>query len=377
MNVDEVTAEKAWLGTFVAVVTALVVGSIALPRLVYDRFIWQYFWGPVYSDAQDAVCAVKTDGGIELFGSGTACQAATDTGTVAYTGYTLVSEAGYMITLVFMLVGVLLLLERLQVAEDRELFFALVPFMLFGGALRVVEDASDAAPSGVDPAMTYPLNTLFISPIIYVTVFVVTLGALLAGMTLQRRGITGDYYRPVGVIGSVALALTVIYLFVLAFTVDYVTFYPQILVVDLVGASVIAYLIYVAIDRYEPEINAGTGAIGLVVLWGHAVDGVANVVAADWTNALGHPLTYSAKHPANQIIINITEAVLPANIATALGTSWPFLLVKMVVAVGIIWLFDERIFEESPRYTVLLLVAAVAVGLGPGTRDMLRVTFGI
>jgi uncharacterized membrane protein len=39
--------------------------------------------------------------------------------------------------------------------------------------------------------------------------------------------------------------------------------------------------------------------------------------------------------------------------------------------------FDDAIFEESPRFAVLLLVAIVAVGLGPGTRDMLRATFGI
>jgi uncharacterized membrane protein len=39
--------------------------------------------------------------------------------------------------------------------------------------------------------------------------------------------------------------------------------------------------------------------------------------------------------------------------------------------------FDEEIMEESPRFSVLLLVAILAVGLGPGTRDMLRATFGV
>jgi uncharacterized membrane protein len=33
--------------------------------------------------------------------------------------------------------------------------------------------------------------------------------------------------------------------------------------------------------------------------------------------------------------------------------------------------------EESPRYSIIMLVAILAVGLGPGTRDMLRATFGI
>jgi len=39
--------------------------------------------------------------------------------------------------------------------------------------------------------------------------------------------------------------------------------------------------------------------------------------------------------------------------------------------------FDHRIFEESPRYAYLLLIAILAVGLGPGTRDTLRATLGI
>ena len=59
------------------------------------------------------------------------------------------------------------------------------------------------------------------------------------------------------------------------------------------------------------------------------------------------------------------------------GTAWPFLLVKIVAALAVVWVFDEQIFEESPRYAILLLIAIVAVGLGPGTRDMLRATFGI
>jgi uncharacterized membrane protein len=374
----DVVSERTWLGVFVGALVALVGGSLAFPATVYRGFLWKYFWGPVYSDAHNARCAVLDAAGtIELYGSDSACQGAADAGSVAYTGYTLVSEVGYIITLVFMVIGVLLLISRLGIGEDRELFFALVPFMLFGGAFRVVEDAFDTVPEGVETAITYPLNTLLISPIIYVTVFVITLAALLVSMALEREGIVDDTYNALATIGLGVLGATVAYLFYIALTLEYVSFYPGILVVDLVGATVIAVVVYKLVDVYKPEINAGTGYIGLVVIWAHAVDGVANVIAADWATAFGVPFLYGAKHPANQIIINLTETFLPSSLATALGTSWPFLLVKVVVAVGIVWLFDERIMEDSRRYALLLLIAAVAVGLGPGTRDMLRVTFAI
>ena len=379
METEEVLSERTWLGGALALVGGLVVGSLALPELVYDRFVWQYFWGPIYSDANNAVCAVKDSGSVELLGSTAACRAAAETGVVAYTGYTTVSTVGYMVILLFAILGVLHLLDRIEVGEDRRLVVALLPFMLFGGALRVVEDVTDSAVrAGVEPILTYPLNTLFISPIIYVTVFLVTLVAVLASLRLGSADIVRNRYRALGGIGAAVLGVTLAYLFWVAFTTDYVDFYPQVLVVDVGLASVLAYALYVGADRYDPEINRGTAAAGLVVLWAHAIDGVANVVAADWLPALGHPIdSYSAKHVINRLIIDVTRTVQPAELSAAIGTSWPFLVVKLVVAVAIVWLFDERIFEESPRYAVLLLVAASAVGLGPGTRDILRVTFAI
>jgi uncharacterized membrane protein len=379
METEEVLSERTWLGGALALVGGLVVGSLALPELVYDRFVWQYFWGPIYSDANNAVCAVKDSGSVELLGSTAACRAAAETGVVAYTGYTTVSTVGYMVILLFAILGVLHLLDRIEVGEDRRLVVALLPFMLFGGALRVVEDVTDSAVrAGVEPILTYPLNTLFISPIIYVTVFLVTLVAVLASLRLGSADVVRNRYRALGGIGAAALGVTLAYLFWVAFTTDYVDFYPQVLVVDMGLASVLAYALYVGADRYDPEINRGTAAAGLVVLWAHAIDGVANVIAADWLPALGHPIdSYSAKHVINRLIIDVTRTVQPAELSAAIGTSWPFLVVKLAVAVAIVWLFNETIFEESPRYAVLLLVAASAVGLGPGTRDILRVTFAI
>jgi uncharacterized membrane protein len=379
MNVSaDLSDERTWLGIALAAVAALVAGVFAFPRLVYDRFLWQYFWGPVYADAHNARCAVQRDVGIDILGSASACQAAAERGlAVAYPGYTLVSEAGYMITLLFALIGVLLLLRRLEIADDKNLVLALVPFMLFGGALRVVEDANDAVPAGVDAAISYPENVLLISPIIYVTVFVVTLAALLGSKKLESAGYVDEYTHALTAIGTGAFLATFGYLVALSFTTEFVALHVQVLLTVVFLATVISIALYKLADLYSPKINAGTGVVGLVVLWGHAIDGVANVIAADWLPVLGVHLEYGAKHPVNRIIIAVTDQFLPEGLASAMGTSWPFLVVKMAVALLVISLFDERLFDESPRYAVLLMVAVVAVGLGPGTRDMIRTTFGI
>ncbi|MFB6166284.1 MAG: DUF63 family protein [Haloarculaceae archaeon] len=377
---DSLDAGRAWVAAAVVGVAALVLGSLVLPRTVYWGFVWHYFWGPVYADANHAVCAVHGGAGAptRLLYRQAACRAAEGQGlTVAHPGYTAVSEVGYMIVLLFALVGVLQLVRRLGVTRDRALFFALVPFMLFGGVLRVVEDANNALPAGHEQAISYPLNTLFISPIIYVTVFAITLASLLATIWLRREGYVDTYAWPMATVGSAATVLTFAYLLWLAVTTEAVAFHPQVLVVVVLIASLLAGAVYAAADRWAPAINAGTGLMGLVVLWGHAIDGVSNVVAADWLGLLGVGLDYSPKHPANAFIIDLTQSLLPASVLSATGSSWPFLVVKLAVALAVVWIFDAEIFEESPGYAILLLTAIVAIGLGPGTRDVVRATFGI
>ncbi|MEF8757690.1 MAG: DUF63 family protein [Halobacteriales archaeon] len=375
----DVSPVRAWLGAVVAVVVAIAVGAMALPRTVYDGFLWKYFWGPVHADAAAAQCAVRTPGGVtELFFTNSECAQQAGGAIVAVPGYTTVSTVGYMVVLLFMLVGVYFLLQRLDLRPYGKFLFALVPFMLFGGALRVVEDATDAAVgAGVEPALSYPLNTVLISPIIYGTVFVLALGALLLSKGLEYRDVTDTYYYPLGAMGAAALGLTLVHLMILAFTRDYVDFYPAVLVVVVGLASLIAGGVYYAGEWYWPELNAGTGLLGVVVLWAHAIDGVANVVASDWTHVFGVGIEYGSKHVVNRLIIDLTNVVQPAWFTAAVGDSWPFLVVKVVVATAILALFDEEFMAETPRYGIMLLGAIVAVGLGPGTRDVLRVTFAI
>ena len=372
---ERIDTERAWIGGVVVALVALVGGVLAFPKQVYDGFLWHYFWGPVVADAKGAECAVRADGSTEFVYDAGACATAQE--PVAVPGYTLVSEVGYAVTLIVALVGLVFLLRRLNVGRERSLFFALFPFMLFGGALRVVEDALDEGLTGVDIAISYPWNTLIISPIIYFTVFFVTLAALVGSVALARRGTVGRYESPLFGVGTVALVATLGYLAALAVGTEAVGFYPLVLVVVLVGATLVTAVTWWAIGEFAPEINRGTGAIGAVVIWGHAVDGVANVAVLDWAGALGLAGQYGAKHPVNRAIVSATSTVLPESVTAVVGTAWPFLLVKIIAAVAVVWVFDEQIFDESPRYAILLLIAILAVGLGPGSRDMLRATFGV
>jgi uncharacterized membrane protein len=373
---DGIDPARAWVAAFLGAVALVAAAAVAFPRRVYDGFLWRYFWGPVDADAHGAVCAVRSGGATERLYSGSACAAAD--GITATPGYTTVSTVSYAIVLVFMLVGVYLLLRRLDVQLSPQFYLALLPYILLGGALRVVEDVNVAfLQAGDGTLIPYPPVALIISPFIYFVMFAFTLAVLVAVIVLARRGVVDEYEPYLGGVGAVAVAATVGWLLYVSATSEIVGFFPAVSVITLGGATAIAAVFWRASQRYAPEINEGTGYIGAIIVWGHSVDGIANVVSLDWTGALGIGVTYGSKHVVNEATVRITEQLQPAWLSEAIGTAWPFLGLKIAAAVFVVWVFNDEIFEESPLYAYLLLIAILAVGLGPGTRDMLRATLAV
>lgn len=377
--VDRYDPVRLWFATVGALVLTLVGGVLLFPARVFDEFIWQYLWGPVVADAHGAStagCAVLEGGEVDIYYAGAECAAAT--GVAAHPGYTTLSTVTYALILLLALVGVVLLLRRMDAGTDRGFFYALFPFMLFGGALRVVEDANATLfrESG-EMLLSLPWIGFLISPLIYFTVFAIALLALVASLWGEERGLVSRYEYPVFAIGTALLVGTLAFFGYLTVTTNSLGFYPAIPIITLGGATLITALVWIALQRYWPAAVAGTGFMGALVIWGHTVDGVANVLSLDWAHAVGLPGGYAPKHVVNRLIIDVTSSVQPAAVSEAIGTAWPFLFVKVGVAVLVCYLFEPEFFEESPRYAMLLLVAILAVGLGPGTRDFLRATFGI
>jgi uncharacterized membrane protein len=377
----DITPEQAWLTAFFGGIVTVGLAAILFTERVYYGFLWRYLWGPVQADADNESCYVYLrDGGEVVPGSEVSggCAPA-ESAFVAEPGYTVISTAVYIAVLVFMLAGVYLLLDRFDLSPYDRFFYALFPFMLFGGVLRTVEDAFVAAQrAGEAPAIEFPASALLISPFIYFTVFVIALGSFLLSKYLARSGRTETFYYPLAAMGAGWLAGAFGYLLYLSLGNDWIQLRPSVLAVVLGLATITAAAAYFGTERFRPAVHAGTGLMGLVVLWAHAVDGVANVLANDWTQLWGLG-EYSAKHPFNRFVIDATSAIQGGDTIAGVyvGTGWPFLLVKLAVPLLLISVFDEEFIDESPRYAVMLLGAIVAVGLGPGTRDMVRLAFGI
>lgn len=365
-----------WWAIATAATLVLAAAALALPRLVYDRFIWRYFWGPIVADGRGVRCVERVDGSTLLHGSITACQQAS--GVVAEPGYTTVSTVTYALVLLFALAGVYLGLERYGFGTEPSLFFAVLPFMFLGGTARVLEDAMIALPEGSGALVpTFPTTALLISPPIYFLMFAVTVVALAVGVRMESQGLVSTYAAPVAVIGTLLLLAALTYLAYLTSHIPDLSSSVPMLLITLVGASLLAGAIYWGAERFAPEINEGTGLMGIVVIWGHAIDGFANVLSLDWADALGLARSYQPKHVVNSLIIDVMEAVQEPWMTDAIGTAWPFLFLKVAIATLVVWLFDDELFETIPRFGLVLLIAVLAVGVGPGTRDLLRASIGI
>jgi len=372
---DRIDPARAWVAVAGAITSLLVLGSALFPSRVYDGFLWRYYWGPVVADGtRGEACAVRHNGETTFYDSVTQCQEAA--GYAATPGYTTVSTVTYALVLVFMLVGVYLLIKRLDFDYSPATFYALVPFVFFGGALRVVEDVSVAVGPESPVAISFPLSALFISPFIYFTVFTVTIVSVLGSIALEHRGVVDRFQVPLAAAGTAVLSITLAWLAYAIQVADVVEFNAIVPLVTLGGATLLAGATWLAIERFAPHVNRGTGYMGLVIIWGHLVDGIANVLSLDFGPELGLP-AYAPKHVVNGFIHNYTPAIQPAWMTEAIGGTWPFIFVKLGAAVFVVWVFDEQIFEESPGYSLLLLVTVLAVGLGPGSRDFLRATMGI
>jgi len=319
-----------WVAAVVVPVAVVALGSLVRPEIFYDRFFWKYLYGPVVADSQGGLAELPS-------------------GVTATPGYTPVSSAVYAYYLLLAVVGSVHLLDRFEVGDSRSFFYALVPYGLVGGALRVVEDTGSLEP---------PVAYLFISPVIYVTMFVFTLAFFLAALYAEREGIVDDYAKPVAGAGAAVLVAALLYLAYFGSVGEGAEVSLWVLGAVVGMATLFFALVWFPLDRFVPELNTGTGLMGAVLLWSHMLDASSTILGVGY-------LGYSEKQPIVDAVIDLT------------GTTYSFAVMKAGIVILILYAFDEQFFKEYRRLPYLLLVAVLAVGLGPGTRNTLRMTLGI
>ena len=106
--------------------------------------------------------------------------------------------------------------------------------------------------------------------------------------------------------------------------------------------------------------------IVLLAVYGQLVDGFASWVGVDIFG-------YSEKHVLSGLVME-----LAGGSESGAGGGWGFLVVKMLLALVIVFFFAEWRFERRQTHLRLLVVLGLlAVGLAPGLRDLGRLMLGV
>ena len=361
-----------WLSTLFLGIFSSVIGSVVYPKEFYAQFIWRYFWGPVVADAYGVQQVERINGMLNL-------NPTSSTGAViAEPGYTTISTVTYAAVLVYVIAGLVLFSDKFKIRLEKETFIGLIPFMIVGGLLRVSEDINTIV-YGTTESFTipFPYNTLLISPLIYGTIFAVSLLALYISIEGEKREIVDNYHVALGGIGVLLVMITLCGILVSSVVYPFLSFNYLVLLITIILSTGLSISVYYGLERFSDEINDGTGVLGIVVIWAHSLDGVVNVISLDWAEAVGLGVQYQPKHVVNSLIRQVTSTVQPEAVSNLIGVTWSFIILKVGVAVFLIWAFDEEFENNNRRLFVLLLLAATAVGLGPGSRDLMRIVIGV
>lgn len=234
------------------------------------------------------------------------------------------------------------LLVREQPHITAETVVGLTPWMVAGAALHALFQL-EAVPEAVMPLLG--------TPAVYFATFVVAGAA----WVIAVRGEPERVPQVLGVTGIIAaLAITVVVI------VDGGLDGPGPPLASVVIALGLTGACWAGLKRTVPRSTTATGSAGVLVVFAHALDGASTAIGVD---VLGR----GERSPLSAEILDFA-ASLPT--ADAIGAGWLFVLVKLGLAMAIVHLFAEYV-REDPRQAFVLLALIIAVGLGPGSQNVL------
>lgn len=255
-------------------------------------------------------------------------------------GYNVVNTLTYSIILGISLFAIIKLMEILKLKIGERIIMATAPFIILGASLRNLEDVHLLSP---------PLSYMFITPLVYVLAFLITLAVLLICICLERSGRIKDYSKPyfwTGIVAIVAVWAT------LLFTRPVRVWWAPIVVFAL--AFTFTGVIYL-IGRYL-KLGFLTMPLNVAILGAHMFDASSTFTAIDIVTG------FAEKHVVPVLFIDIFH------------TAFIMYALKLAVFIPVIYLIEKYFIEDKDLYYILKFVLLV-LGFGPGIRNTLEMVF--
>ena len=260
------------------------------------------------------------------------------------TGYNPVNTVTWAIILGLCLFGVLKLLDKLNVKADWDFVKTIIPYIIAGSTLRVFEDAELFSP---------PLQYLFITPPIYILMFLITVLLLVLSIVLQKAGYVKDWKKAFGTAGIVWVFVNLAILL----SNESITNIKALVIIPVLGIALVA-LVYLVARRTGFSIF--TTRVNITILLAHMLDASSTFFGVDF-------LGYYEKH------------VVPSYLIDLVGTSSIMFPLKLIIFIPVIYILDTQFDDddESKRLRDLVKLTIIVLGLAPATRNTVRMVLGI
>ncbi len=255
-------------------------------------------------------------------------------------GWNPVNTLTFGVLLVVILFGILKLLEKLNIEIDRQFILAVMPYIMVGGVLRVLEDAG---------IFTSPVKYLFITPLVHFLVLIVCIIILLVLVGLRQINRIGAIAPMFGYIGIAWFVLSILILLLKTEVV-----FPWVPVAVMGIATALTSAIYLM----------GKGSkflddrFSIPIIWSHLFDAASTHIGVDF-------LGYLEKH------------ILPAYLIELSGTAMVMYPLKLVVVIPILYILNTQFKDKGDKLGNILKLAILMMGLSPGLRNTLRMMLGI
>mgnify|MGYP000223940133 CR=1 FL=1 len=241
------------------------------------------------------------------------------------TGYDVPKTLTYALVLVVAAYLVYRLLKILKIKIDQRLAVALAPYVAFGGAIRVLQDAGLLH------------SYLFVTPGIYFFIFFVVLTVLLFSLALEKKGL--PYFKTMFVCGLLLLASTL----------------PQLTPINFYGAFLVLLFFSPWLFVFSPMIRWSKGNKAVVLL--QLFDATTTFVALNFFGpALIGSKGFVEQHILPTFLINIFGPV-------------SFIVVKLFTVVIFLVLIDR--FSTDKEFNRYLKLIIGILGGATGSRDFI------
>ncbi|HEY9246861.1 MAG TPA: DUF63 family protein [Candidatus Methanoperedens sp.] len=269
-------------------------------------------------------------------------------GIVNDESYNPVDTITYAILLGISIFGVLRLLDKLKIEVNERFIVSVVPFILAGSSLRVLEDSGFFSP---------PLKYLFITPVIYFVIFAVTITLLAIAVNLEKKKMIKDYHPFFAGAGVVWTLINIAALIMIGNVENPVPAFAILMLGILITSA--AYLI-----SRTANFALLTDKLNISILFAHMLDASSTFIGIDW-------LGYYEKHVAPTFFID-----LAANY-----TDHPALIMyplKLLVFIPVLYMLDNQFDRVKEKKLINLMKFVILVlGLSPATRNTLRILMGV